>query len=390
MIERLVFADLEKSLERSAAVALLGPRQVGKTTLAWKISQDIPSIYLDLEKTADRDKLYDAYQFLQSHQDKLVILDEIHRMPTVFETLRGLIDEGRRSGKSTGRFLLLGSASIDLMRQSETLAGRIEYLELTPLHAKEFASTNQNLNPLWLRGGFPLSLLAQDDRSSLIWRQNFIRTYLERDIPLLGPRIPAETLERLWIMLAHSQGTLLNTAQLATNLALSHPTVRSYLSLFVDLLLVRKLPPLFINTKKRVTKSPKIYVRDSGLVHALLRIESFDTLLSHPVVGATWEGVVIETLHAVAPYQAQLSFYRTSNGAEIDLLIELGPPHGCWAIEIKRGTVPTITKGFHSAIRDIQPSRSFIVYAGSDRYAKGNTEVISVLDMAQELLNLQS
>ncbi|WP_300381471.1 ATP-binding protein [Henriciella sp.] len=385
MIRRSILPKVEKALRREAAVALIGPRQVGKTTLAREIGDASPSVYLDLESTPDREKLSDPLQFLKLHTDKLVILDEIHRVPELFDVLRGLIDEGRREGQDKGRFLLLGSASIDLMRQSETLAGRIEYVDMSPLHALEIASEDE-ANTLWLRGGFPRSFLAEDDEESFERRQNFIRTYLERDIPMFGPRIPAETLERLWTMLAHNQGTLLNTSQLARNLGITSPTAASYIDLLVDLLVVRRLSSFQVNAGKRLVKSPKTFVRDSGLVHALLGIETLDDLLGHPVVGASWEGFVIESLLAAAPRRAKASFYRTSAGAELDLVLELGAKQGVWGIEIKRGLTPKTSKGFISALEDIQPKKTFIVYGGTDRYPKGNgIEVISVRELASEL-----
>jgi predicted AAA+ superfamily ATPase len=388
MIPRYITTKVEKALAREAAVALIGPRQVGKTTLAMLISESRPSVYLDLEAAADREKLTDPVQFLRQHTDKLVILDEIHRLPALFEALRGIIDQGRRSGQDTGRFLLLGSASIDLMRQSETLAGRIEYVDLGPLNALE-VNNIRDIEQLWLRGGFPRSFLATNDEDSFQRRQNFIRTYLERDIPMFGPRIPAETLERFWTMLAHNQGTLLNTAQLARNLGVSSPTVGSYIDLLVDLLLVRRLPPFHANVGKRLVKSPKTYVRDSGLVHALLGVETFDELLGHPVVGASWEGFAIESLLAAAPSRTIGSFYRTARGAEIDLVLEMGAKRGIWAIEIKRGLSAKVEKGFTIATQDIEPNRAFVVYGGEDRYPKrNNVEAISLQEMAQELASL--
>jgi predicted AAA+ superfamily ATPase len=385
MIRRSILPEVEKALSREAAVALIGPRQVGKTTLAREIGDSRPSIYLDLESAPDRTKLSDPQRFLKLHTDKLVILDEIHRVPELFEALRGLIDEGRRKGRDKGRFLLLGSASIDLMRQSETLAGRIEYVDMSPLHALEIAS-NDDIDSLWLRGGFPRSFLAGDDEQSFERRQNFIRTYLERDIPMFGPRIPAETLERLWTMLSHNQGTLLNTSQLARNLAITSPTAGSYIDLLADLLLVRRLPPFLTNTGKRLVKSPKTYVRDSGLVHALLGIETLNELLGHPVVGASWEGFVIESILAVAPRRTKASFYRTAAGAELDLVLELGAKHGVWGIEIKRGLTPKSTKGFTTALEDIQPNKTFVIYGGADRYPRGQgIEVIGLRELAQEL-----
>lgn len=388
MIPRYILADVEKALTREAAVALIGPRQVGKTTLAQNIAANRPSIYLDLEKLADLEKLSDPDLFLQQHTDKLVVLDEIHRVPELFNSLRGIIDQGRRQGQGHGRFLLLGSASIELMRQSETLAGRIEYADLGPLHVMEIEESS-SIHKLWLRGGFPRSFLANSDDESFRRRQNFIRTYLERDIPMFGPRVPAQTLERLWIMLAHNQGGLLNASQLARNLGVSSQAISNYIDLLCDLLLVRRLPPFHINIGKRLVKSPKIYVRDSGLVHTLLGIETFDELLGHPVVGASWEGLVIENLLAVAPNRTQASFYRTARGAEIDLILEMGAKHGTWAIEIKSSSVARTGKGFSIALDDIQPSKALIVYGGKDRYPKsGAIEAIGLKELAEELASL--
>ncbi|MCY3770180.1 MAG: ATP-binding protein [Gammaproteobacteria bacterium] len=370
MLDRHTYHTVEQALRRQAAVALIGPRQVGKTTLAHTIAETTDALYLDLEASANRDKLVDPVLFLSEYEDRLVILDEIHRVPEIFQELRGLIDQGRRRGKRTGRFLILGSASMELLRQSgESLAGRIEYVELSPLDVCEAVNEPERLNTLWVRGGFPDSFLAQDDADSLAFRQNFIRTYLERDVPQFGRRIPAETLERLWTMLAHSQGTLLNASKLASGLSASAPTVTSYIDLLADLLLVRRLPPFHANTRKRLVKSPKVYVRDSGLTHALLGITDHNALSGHPVVGPSWEGFVIENLLSVAPPGTKASFYRTSAGAEIDLLLELpGSKGGLWAIEIKRGLRTTPSKGFYNARADLKPKRSFIVYGGTDRY----------------------
>ena len=383
MIIRNAIHDLKRALARQAAVGIIGPRQVGKTTLALTVAQDQPSLYLDLELKADRDKLSDPELFLKLYTDQLVILDEIHRMPDLFQSLRGLIDEGRRSGQRYGRFLVLGSAAIDLLRQSgETLAGRIEYIHLNPLSLLEIGVINQ----LWLRGGFPDSYLAANDADSLVWRRNFIRTYLERDIPQFGIRIPADTLERLWIMLAHNQGTLLNASRLAASLSISSPTVTNYIGLLVDSLLVRRLNPYFINTNKRLVKAPKIYVRDSGLVHALLGIPDLLQLSGHPVVGSSWEGFVIENLLASAPDGVQASFYRTAAGAEIDLLLELGGAHGLWAIEIKRSLAAKPGRGFYSALEDLQPRKAFVVYAGMERFPLGQgIEAIDLYSLSQEL-----
>ena len=367
MIIRRLQTTLEYLLDNFPAVALLGPRQAGKTTLALDIATQRPAIYLDLESNADQAKLHNAELYLAEHQDKLVILDEVQRVPSLFQNLRGLIDQGRRQGRRTGRFLLLGSASIELLQQSsESLAGRISYLELSPFDALELA-TGQ-VETLWLRGGFPDSVLANNDNVSLKWRQDFIRTYLERDIPQLGPRVPAETLRRFWSMLAHNQGELLNAAKLAAALGVDGKTVARYLDLLVDLLLVRRLKPWHSNSGKRLVKSPKTYVRDSGIAHALLGIGDKDTLLGHPVCGRSWEGFVIENCLSVAPQHSEASFYRSSAGAECDLLLTF-PDQTTWAIEIKRNLAPSLQKGFYFARDDIQPAASFVVYPGTETYS---------------------
>lgn len=384
MINRFLAPHLSDAIAHSPAVVLLGPRQAGKTTLALEIGQRDNAIYLDLESEQDRAKLAQPELYLQDHLDGLVILDEVHRVPGLFPVLRGLIDQGRRSGRRSGLYLLLGSASPDLLGQSgETLAGRIAYLELTPFHVLE--SRGMPVDELWVRGGFPESLLAPDGMRSLRWRQDFIRTYLERDIPQFGPRIAAETLRRFWSMLAHLQGGLLNTAQLARNLGVDVKTAGGYLDLLIDLLLVRRLPPWHANLGKRLVKSPKVYVRDSGLVHALLNIPDKETLLSHPVVGQSWECFVIENLLNCATDKVQGYFYRTSGGAEIDLLLSW-PDGSLWAIEIKRSLAPKVERGFHAACADLQPARKFVVYAGAERYRLAtDIEAISLGELASEL-----
>jgi predicted AAA+ superfamily ATPase len=387
MITRSAGLELEQALSRQAAVALIGPRQVGKTTLAHELLASRPCVYLDLEKATDRAKLAEPELFFGKHEDKLVILDEIHRAPELFSELRGIIDKGRREGRGVGRFLLLGSAAIELMRQSETLAGRIAYVDMGPLDVQEVGA--EKLDALWLRGGFPDSFLATNDKQSLAIRRDFIRTYLERDVPMFGPRIPAETLERLWTMLAHSQGAPLNASRLASSLAVTSPTVSSYLGLLVDLLLARRLPPYHRNLGKRLIKSPKTYVRDSGLLHALLGIGDVDTLLGHPVLGASWEGFVIENLLAVSPPGTRAGFYRTQAGAEIDLVLEMGGKHGMWAIEIKRSSAAKLQKGNHHALDDLQPQRSFCVHGGTDRFPMtAQTEAIGLYEMMEELAAL--
>lgn len=384
MFTRSIAQELALELDHNPAVALLGPRQVGKTTLALAVAQDRPSVYLDLESERDRAKLDNAELYLADHLDKLVILDEVHRVPALFPLLRGLIDQARRSGKTAGQYLLLGSASLDLLQQSgETLAGRISYLDMTGLSVLETGAALQD--SLWLRGGFPDSLQSPNEVRSLRWRENFIRTYLERDIPQFGPRIAAETLRRLWTMLAHHQGGLVNVSELARNIGVDSKTAGNYIDLLSDLLLVRRLAPWHDNQGKRLVKSPKVYVRDSGLVHALLHIGSKDDLLSHPVVGASWEGFCIENLLACAPRGVQAFFYRSSGGAEVDLLL-LWPNGERWAIEIKRSTAPKLERGFHSACEDLQPARKLVVYPGNERYRlKEDVLAVPLHALCQEL-----
>ncbi len=344
----------------------------------------VSSIYLDLESAADRAKLADPELYLADHEDKLVILDEVHRLPELFQNLRGLIDRGRRNGKRVGRFLLLGSASIDLLKQSgETLAGRIAYLELPTLGVLEIDVDKRD--DLWIRGGFPDSYLAAKDSASIGWRQNFIRTYLERDVPQLGPRIAAETLRRFWVMLAHTQGGLHNAASLARGLGVDGKTIAKYLDLMVDLLLVRRLTPWHRNVGKRLVKSPRIFIRDSGVAHALLGLGSKEDVLGHPVVGHSWEGFVIENLISVSPFGTEASFYRASGGAEIDLILAL-PGREPWAIEIKRSLEPRLSKGFHHACADIKPEAKFVVYPGGERFKMSNgVEAINVAELAHLL-----
>lgn len=369
------------------AVALLGPRQVGKTTLALEIAKQCNSIYLDLQNPKEMRKLSDPDRYLEGHVDQLVILDEVHRAPDLFQILRGLIDRGRQKGIIAGRFLLLGSASMTLLRQTgESLAGRIATVELPPVGLLEIAP--QRADHLWLTGGFPESFLASSAEQSLMWRNNFIRTYLERDIPELGPRIPVETLYRFWTMLAHCQGSLVNAAQLARALSVSGKTVARYLDLMVDLLLLRRITPYYTNVKKRLVKTPKIYVRDSGIVHALLDIPNRDALFRHPIFGASWEGFVVDNLLAVTPEQTVPSFYRTIAGAEIDLILEFPGLSEKWAIEIKGGSSPKPTRGFHNALTDIEPDMAFVVYAGEERYPLANgVEAIGVSQLAQLLVD---
>lgn len=388
MIKRRIRDKLDESIDHSPAVGLLGPRQVGKTTLALEIGATRPSLYLDLESPADRAKLADAGRYLAEHEDELVILDEVHRAPEIFQILRGLIDQGRRRGKAGGRFLLLGSASVELLKQSgESLAGRISYLELTPFDATEV--DGDRMDRLWIRGGFPASFLAANDRISLDWREDFIRTYLERDVPQFGSRIPAETLRRFWTMLAHHQAGMHNAATLAQGLGVDGKTVARYLDLLVDLLLVRRLSPWHRNVGKRLVKSPKVFVRDSGLVHALLGLGNKEQLLGHPVVGPSWESFVLETLLVLAPRGTEANFYRTAAGAEIDLVLTL-PGGKLWAVEIKRSSAPKLERGFHLACADLKPAKRFVVYPGDDRFPlDAKTEVLGLAELGKRLQALK-
>lgn len=387
MIHRRLETKLKETLQWSSSVALIGPRQVGKTTIARNISEGTQSVYLDLEDNLDLKKARDIIAFHAENNDKLIILDEVQRLPEVFTQLRGIIDKERRKENRAGLFLFLGSASLDLLQQSsESLAGRIAYLELHPIDVLEYADNAEKVNTLWLRGGFPQSLLSASDQISLAWRRSFIRTYLERDIPLLGPRIPAETLDRFWTMLAHNQGSVLNAAHLSRNLEVSGTTIGRYLDLMTDLLLVRRLQPWTFNIGKRLVRSPKIYVRDSGITHALLNISTYNDLLGHPVVGGSWEGFVIENILAVTPSHVQPYYYGTPRGAEIDLLLEFSPTEK-WAIEIKRKSSPTVSEGFYTACEDIKPDRKYVVYSGGDTFPMRNgITAISLRDLMQEVL----
>ena len=375
MIARRLLSQVVELLGEYPVVALLGARQVGKTTLARRILAEQQGIYLDLELASEQAKLADPEHFLAANAHQLVVLDEIQRQPELFQSLRGLVD---RYPQRTGRFLVLGSAGRDLLQQSgESLAGRIAYMELAPLDATEVSDHER----LWLRGGFPKSFLATSERSSSRWRENFIRTYLERDIPQLGLRLPAETLRRFWTMLAHMQGGILNTATLARSLGVSGKTISRYFDLLRDLLLVRKLAPWRANVGKRLVKAPKVYVCDSGIVHALLNVQTHDSLLGHPIVGASWEGFVIENILAVAPEGSSACFYRSASGAEIDLVLTRAGTEP-WAIEIKRSLAAKPSKGFHYACADVQPANKFVVYAGEESFPSSNaTEVVSLKEL---------
>lgn len=389
MISRNIEANLRTRLASVVpAVVLLGPRQVGKTTLARKIAADWPggAVYLDMERPADGRRLDDADAYLRAQGGKLVVIDEIQRAPGLFEVLRGIIDDRRAAGERFGHFLLLGSAALELMRQSsETLAGRVAYLEIGPVDILEAGAASLDAQTLWVRGGFPESLLAQGDGPSLDWRRDFIRSYLERDVPMFAPRMPVHALGRLWTMLAHQQGGVLNQARLAASLGVSAPSVTRYTDLMVDLQLVRRLAPWSGNVGKRLVKAPKIYVRDSGIVHALLDLETWNDVLGHPVVGPSYEGFVIENLIQCAGPRWRPYFYRTHDGAEIDLLLERGGQPEI-AIEVKRSSAPTLDKGFGMACDDLKVLQRYVVYPGEETYpVRHGAQAIGLAALARQL-----
>jgi uncharacterized protein len=389
MIKRQAQSEIARLLEEFPAVGVLGPRQVGKTTLAEEIAASVnpEPIYLDLERPSEAARLNEPEEYFELHKGKLIILDEVQRVPELFQILRGVIDRRRREGHRTGQFLILGSASLDLLKQSsESLAGRIAYKELSGFTVAEIDNKpSKDFDRLWLRGGFPDSFLAKNDEASLRWRLNFISTYLERDVPQFGPRIPATTLRLLWTMLAHNQAGQLNIAQLGNNLDVAAPTAKRYVELLEDLLLIRTLRPWAGNVGKRLVRAPKVYIRDSGLTHALLNLGTLDDLLGHPVVGASWEGFVIENLLSCLPVGVTPWFYRTSAGAEIDLVIEKNSKER-YAIEIKRSQAPSVSKGFYLGCEDIGATKRFIVYPGKERFpVTKEITAIPILDMINEL-----
>lgn len=365
---------ISKRLASNPAVALLGPRQVGKSTAAEVLLKQFPNaIYLDLERPADINKLTDPDAFFSRFGESLICLDEIQRLPDLFPLLRGVIDRQKRNTQ----FLLLGSVSRDLIRQSsESLAGRLSYLEITPFLQSELPAIDLAMH--WLRGGFPRSFLAADDETSFQWREDYIRTFLERDIPQLGFQIPANTMARLWQMLAHSHGQLLNTSRLASSMGVSPHTIRKYIDLLEQTFMLRVLLPYASNTKKRLIKSPKVYLKDSGILHALLGIENEQELFGHPVYGASWEGYVIENILPCMP-RWKASFYRTSNGAEMDLVLEKGTQRV--AVEIKASTSPTLSKGFWLSRDSIEPDETCVIAPVDSTYAVA--EQVTVMPLAE-------
>lgn len=386
MIDRSAQARLTDRLTRAPAVLLLGPRQVGKSTLARAVAQSQPgAVVLDLELASDRAQLAEPELFFARYRDKLVVLDEVQLMPELFRALRPEIDVARRAG----RFLLLGSASGELLRQrSESLAGRISYLELPPVLAAEMPTDLATLQQLWLRGGFPLSLLAPDDAASFEWRRDFVQSFLLRDLAQMGVRVAAESLHRFWRMLAHLQGQQFNASMLGESLGgVAHTTVKRYLDTLVDALMLRRLEPHLVNIGKRLVKAPKVYVRDSGLLHALLGIQDLDMLQGNPIVGSSWEGFVLEQIAAALPQGASLGFYRTAAGTEMDVVVSNG--QRTIGFEIKFSAAPTVTKGFWVAIDDLKLDAAFVVAPIARPFPlKNGVEVIGVDGIAQALASL--
>lgn len=386
MLARWITEQLRKSISQVPAVALLGARQVGKTTLAKSIASNIDSIYLDLESPEDLLKLSDPISFLNAQRNKLVIIDEVQRAPDLFMVLRGLIDKNREEGRKASQFLLLGSASMDLLRQSsESLAGRIRHMSMSGLNILEINHDIKTLEKRWFRGGFPDSYLALDDNMAMDWLEDLVRTYLERDVPQMGFQVPASRLRRLWTMLAHLQGEPINYSKLAANLEIDSKTVSRYIDILADLLLIRRLEPWHINVKKRLVKSPRYYICDSGIQHRLLGIGSYDALLSNPALGKSWEGFAIENIHSILPRRAETYFYRTAAGAEIDLVIKM-PSSEIWAVKIKHGVSPKLNKHYSQTCDDVGATHKYVVYGGDDEFPVGrHVTVISLLKLMEKL-----
>lgn len=378
MIARHLIGTVRSSLQQFPAVGLVGPRQVGKTTLALELARSLPgkSVYLDLERPGDLLQLRDVETFVRIHRDELIILDEIQVRTDLFPHFRSLIDAHR----VPGRFLFLGSASGELLHHSsESLAGRIIYHELPPLLASEIGGDASTRDRLWLRGGFPPSFLAADDAQSLLWRDAFFRTYLERDLPQLGVHTPAGQLRRFCMMLAHFHGQLWNGSRLAASMDVTSPTIAHYLSVLEDAFLVRRLRPFHANLGKRLVKAPKVYLRDAGLLHLLLNISTVDHLLAHPSLGESWEGFVIEQVIGQLPPFWDYYYYRTHTGDEIDLL--LVPPGGGRpiAVEIKFSSSPTVSAGLYRAMADLKCQHGYVLCPVGQRFAlDANLDVLPV------------
>lgn len=368
MIHRRIQKDITDSLKQFPAIGLIGPRQAGKTTLAKMITDqlDKPALYLDMENPQDLQKLGDAQLYLQQFQDHLIILDEAQRKPELFPLLRSMIDQDRKPG----RFMVLGSASPSLKRQaSESLAGRIAYHELSPFTLDEISDEKYDFHKLWLRGGYPESYLANSDDGATLWIENFIQTHLERDLPVLGVRVPATTLLRFWTMVAHCNSQLWNASRLAESLGVDSKTARRYLDILEETFMIRQLQPFFGNVKKRLVKSPKVYIRDSGLLHTMLKIYSYDDLCANPILGASWEGFCLEQIIALKPRKYDTYFYRTQSAAaaEIDLVFAKGLKVEI-AVEIKYSLTPKLTRSSINAINEVAPQKTWIVYPGEESY----------------------
>lgn len=381
LIKRDLQLFVNENLSVFPAVAILGPRQCGKSTLVRMLYQDTDNyLYLDLQNPDDLNKLNEPGLFFRTNQHLTICLDEIQMVPELFSVLRSEIDRNRRPG----RFILLGSASQEIIQKtSESLAGRIGLVELTPFTISELEhEINYELNKLWLRGGYPDSYLALTDQGSILWRENFIRTYVERDIAQLGFQIPAMQLRRLLTMCAHNQGQLFNSSKLGESLGVTYQTVRRYIDLMEQTFIIRSLPPMEKNIKKRLVKSPKIYIRDSGLLHRLLQISDFNALMGNPVFGSSWEGFVVENIIS-SLRDCRFSFYRSATGDELDLIIERADK--MLAVECKASTAPQVSKGFWNAIDTIQPDKTYIVAPVSSAYLfKPNVEVCGLSDFLKK------
>jgi predicted AAA+ superfamily ATPase len=378
MVKRLIQGRIEMSLSRYSVVGILGPRQVGKTTLAEMIMERVKKkvSYLDLELPSDLNKLRDPELYLSRLADMLIIIDEIQRMPSLFPLLRALVDRK----KTAGRFLILGSASPELIRHSaESLAGRIIYHELSPFILKEIDGSK--IQKLWLRGGYPQSYLSKNNSDSFAWREAFVKTYLEMDIPQLGIRIPAQQLRRFWTMIAHSHGQLWNASKIAGSLGISAPTVKHYLDILEETFIVRQIQPYHSNLKKRLVKSPRVYIRDSGMLHTLLNIRTLEELYGHPSLGSSWEGFIVEQIIRLLPDRWQVFFYRTGAGAEIDLVL-FDSRHKSVAVEIKYSVSPKVERGFWNAYEDLSCQKGYVIYPGTESYPVGkNVFTLPVKDL---------